>query len=428
MSAPAEIEPYGYVNGNQTFKIKRRMKIAFVSETFPPSKTGQGMVLHRLLKEFSPEDYCLISPFKWDADNPDERQPTQLPGRYYQIPHYFTSDRSSYYRLSNLREDAAIPFGILARARQVAEIVRREKCDAIVGCTGDVLDLPASYLASRRLKLPLYAYIFDHYTYREWYNPARRFWANRLAPRIMRNASGVIVPNEVLRDDMRQLYGIEATVIHNSFDVAQYAIPIDEAQETSEGEIKIVYTGDIYEAHYDAFHNLMAGIERLGRTDVKLHLYTPWTVEQLAEKNIRGPIVCHEYHSQSEISRIQRQADLLFLPLAFDSPYPDLIRTSSTTKLGEYLGARRPVLAHAPPDSFVAWYCRKYQCGVVVDHADPEAMTQAIKQVLDDKALQQELGKRAWERAKIDFDIEATRVKFLELVERGAKDFASRRN
>nr|MBA3242661.1 glycosyltransferase [Acidobacteriota bacterium] len=123
-----------------------------------------------------------------------------------------------------------------------------------------------------------------------------------------------------------------------------------------------------------------------------------------------------DHQSLSAITAIQRRADLLFLPLAFKSPYPELVRTSAPGKLGEYLAAGRPVLAHAPPDSFVVWYLRRYECGLVVDETDPHKLASAIERVLDDAALRRTLGERASEQAQSDFSISTARARFFALL------------
>ncbi|HEX3559052.1 MAG TPA: glycosyltransferase [Pyrinomonadaceae bacterium] len=390
------------------------MKFALISHVLPPSWSGQSMVIYQLLRDFSPESYCLIS---WQAEGIGG-DPTPylraLPGRRYQIPPEFQIQRG--YRFGARNVDIAL--AILQRARYLTRVLRREGCDLVVACTGDVLDLPASYLASRRLGIPLYAYIFDHYSKRECVDPTARAWAKRLEPRLLKGAAEIIVPCETLRDDLLEDYGVEATVIHNSCDISAYETDSADAALRGDDGIKIVYTGDIYDAHYDAFRNLLKAVESLDRPDVKLHLYTARPAEVLDHYGIRGLVVRHPHRQPSEVPGIQQAADILFLPLAFDSPYPDVIRTSATTKLGEYLAARRPVLVHAPRDSFVSWYFREHRCGMVVDRNDPAALAEAVARLLDDEGLGRGLVARGWERARADFDIEAARAKFTELVGR----------
>ena len=391
------------------------MKVAFVSESLPPSKTGQALVLRRLLGGWAPSDYCLLS-----TQAPREGAAGALPAKTYQLGAPPLLGRGYRYGLSYLRESVDVARGVRARAAEIGGVLRRERCDAVVACTGDLLDLPAACLAARRARVPFYAYVFDHYSYREWMNPARRFWAARMEPWVLRRAAGVVVPNEVLRDDLRRRFRIEPAVVYNSFDLSPYAGA--EGAPPAGGDGRIVYTGDIYEAHYDAFRNLLEALERPGLEGLSLHAYTPRDRKELAREGLRGErLVLHEPRPPSEIPGIQRGAGLLFLPLAFNSPYPELVRTSATTKMGEYMAARRPVLVHAPEGSFVSWYFREHACGVVVDRDDPGALAGAIERVLGDERWQRELAERGWERARADFCVESARAKFMEVLTAGAR-------
>ena len=390
------------------------MKVALVSETLPPAKTGQAVTLGRLFERAGPRDYCLVS-----ASPPAEGE-GRLPGAYHRLRTGFRLTRGHRLGLSHAREAANVVADVWGRARQLGAILRRERCDVVVACTGDLPDLPAAYIASRRAGLPFFAFIFDHYSYREWRSPARRVLAARFERVLLRGADGVIALNETVRDDLRSRHGVEPEVIHNSFDIGPYVAPLPEPRAARAGEVRIVFTGDVYEAHYDAFRNLLAAVGRAGVPGMSLHLYTARDEAELAAAGIRGPVVNHGYLPPSEVARAQREADVLFLPLAFESPYPDLVRTSAPTKLGEYLAARRPVVVHAPPGSFPAWYFREHGCGVVVDRLDPVALAEALARVVGDESLREEIVARGWERARADFDKEVARQNFWRLLGAGA--------
>jgi glycosyltransferase involved in cell wall biosynthesis len=390
------------------------MKFALISHNVPPSGTGQALVIYRMLRELDPKQYCLISPERHDAIKPADGPAQRLPCRYYHLPPSYRFNRGYRWGIRSLRESVNVQIAVVDYRCRIADIVRREKCDAIVACTGDVTLLPAGYLASRATGVPFYAYIFDHYSYREWEDPVNAFWARRFEPFITKGAAGVIVPNEILRDDLRERFGVEATVIHNSFDISPYETTV-EARKPS-GEVNIVYTGAVYEAHYGAFRNLMAAIQKLDHLRVRVHLYTNQSEDTLQRENVRGPIVLHRQQSMTEMPQVQMNADILFLALAFDSPYPDLVKTSATTKLGEYLASRRPVLVHAPRDSFISWYFRKHECGVVVDEDDPARLAEGIELILNDAPLCQRLIANAQERARTDFNIEASRAAFFRVL------------
>jgi len=392
------------------------LKFALISHNVPPSGTGQSLVIYRMLRELDPEHYCLISTEQHDVNKPADGPSQMLPCRYHYLPPAFRFERGYRLGLRTLRESVNIQVAVVDYRCRIADILRREQCDAVVACTGDVTILPAGYLASRAAGLPFYAYLFDHYSYREWDDPVKAFWARRFEPFIMKGAAGVIAPNEILRDDLRERFGLEAAVIHNSFDISPYetSAPVEAGSRSS--EVNIVYTGAVYEAHFGAFRNLMAAIQMLDQRRVRVHLYTNQPEETLQRENVRGPIVLHQQQAMTEMPRVQMEADILFLPLAFDSPYPDLVKTSATTKLGEYLASRRPVLVHAPRDSFISWYFRKHECGVVVDEDDPARLAKGIELILSDAQLCQRLIANAYERARTDFNIAASRAAFFQLL------------
>ena len=382
------------------------MKFAFVSHVLPPNWSGQSVVIHRVLSGINPDDYCLIAQDYGEAEE-HRQQKGRLQAKHYYLPRSLMFMRG--WRFALIRW-----VNIISRALQIARIIRRENCEAIVCCPGDFFGLPASYLASKLTGVKFYPYMLDYYSEQSAGFKSARF-VRRFEPMIMRGATGIIVPNEFLQDELRECYGVDSVIVRNPCDVAQYEKEPPFQSNGHRGEFKIVFTGSIYNAHFDAFRNLLSAIKMLDNLNVKLHLYTNQTLDELEKQGISGPIVLQGTQEISAMPGIQRQADLLFLPLAFKSPFPKLIRTSAPGKTGEYLAASRPVLVHAPPDSFLAWYFRQHNCGVVVDESDPVKLAQAIGRILTDPELQQKLSANAWERARAEFSIRAAQSAFAKV-------------
>ena len=392
------------------------MKFALVSHVLPPMWSGQSVVLYRLLKDLNPDQYCLISWADYSGDSSEGTHMPRLPARYWRLPPEFSINRGGY-RFGPVNSARAIlnaSIGIATRGRRIAKIVKREGCEAIVSCSGDLLDPPAAYFASRLTGVPYYPYFFDYYAH-QFIDPRVRALATFLEPYLVRGAKDVIVPNETLAEELRRQHGVQSTVIHNPCNLSQYS-PISNSDRTSiTGEIKITYTGAVYEAHFDAFKNLLTAIEALDR-EIWLHVYTALPREYLEANGIRGRVIIHGHVPTEEIPSIQRKADILFLPLAFDSPYPEIIRTSAPGKLGEYLAAGKPVLAHAPTDCFVSWYFRRHECGTVVDRNDPMELARAIDQLIRDGELRRRLSHNARQQAAADFSIEKAQKAFYGLL------------
>jgi glycosyltransferase involved in cell wall biosynthesis len=385
------------------------LPLAVLSHILPPSPSGQAIMLYRLLRDWDPKAYYLLSRQDYGGGRGEQDLLPRLPAQYYHFKPKFRLRGANRFKILEL---VALLLQTLHRARNILRIVKRKKCGAIMACSGDLFDLPAGYLASRWARVPFYAYIFDDYLY-QWTRRIHRFFVRCVEPIMLKGAAGIIVPNEFLRDEYFRRYHVKPTVIHNPCENSQIDKKSNIPWPSSKDEIKIVYTGAIYHAHFDAFRNLMAAIQLVDRPTVKLHLYSAQTRKELERENIRGPIVYHHHLLPSEISAVQRQGDILFLSLAFNSAIPEVIKTSAPGKMGEYMASGRPILVHAPADSFVSWYFKKYKCGVVVDQSKPEMLGRAILMILNDADLRKKLEENALNRAQIDFKLNSAQEKFL---------------
>lgn len=395
------------------------------------------MVLGQLLKSLPADSYCLISRHSYENH--------EQVGSYYQLK----TPLASPARLSGwqrrrfpaiLRKILGLTERILRRiknqvtvvalsnaeqeiemrARQIHDVLRAEQCKALIACTGDLYDLPAGYLASRRAGVAFIPYLFDDYAY-QW-TGAQRAFSLKQEPAIVKHAKRVIVTNEYMAAEYKRRYDVAYTLIRNpsilpDLETLDLSTPYFERRA-----LNIVYTGSVYHAQFDAFRNLIAAIHGLLRSDdssrVILHIFTSQPASFLAANGVVSEaIVLHDHIAHEEIPIVQRHADILFLPLAFASPIPEVIRTSAPGKMGEYLSVGRPILVHAPEDTFVAAYFREHQCGLVVDRNDVSLLVQAIRRLTSEPELCAELSDRARRRAAEDFDVCKVQQHFVELLQ-----------
>jgi glycosyltransferase involved in cell wall biosynthesis len=398
------------------------MKFAVVSHSVPPAPTGQAIVLYRLLKGLSAGEYCLISCDDCTKNDDYFAASTRLACRYYAlaVPLSLPLILRIIAKLKFMRNKPMIAlttaWQILHRAHQLRSIVRKERCDAIIACTGDPYDLPAASLAGWWSGLPVIPYMFDDYIY-QWTGFVRTL-ARLFEPSIMKHARSIIVPNEYTQQEYRSRYGmLEIAVIHNPCELPDLGV-LDAAERMfDENETAIVYTGSVYHAHYDAFLNLINSLALLKDNNARVHVFTPQPEHILKQNGLSGPrFVYHSHVPQSEVATLLRKADILFLPLAFDSPIPEVLRTSSPGKLGEYLASGRPILVHAPQDTFITWYFRKHECGIVVDKNDPAVLATELAGLLSDTKRARDLGIRARARAEQDFAIALAEKQFQDVI------------
>ena len=392
------------------------MKFALVSLGLPPSQSGQSLVLYHLLKDLKPDQYSLITQKNFHLYGSQGNGSSHLPGTYHYINPDYQVIRGILRFASTARSTGVLSALLKVRIHQLRRIILQERSEAVIACTGDLFDPPAAYQVSKSLDIPYILYAFDHYSH-QWMPPLLHAFARKHEEQLILGAAEIIVPNEFLRREYRRTYDVEATVLHNPCELSRYQANPEHNRANNEKEITILYTGAIYEAHYDAFQNLIQALHTLDRPEVRLHIYTPQSESRLRANNISGEYVT--YHKNQPIfmmPEIQQRADILFLPLAFNSPYPEIVKTASPGKIGELLAAKRPVLVHAPADSFVSWYFNQHSCGLVVSENDPVELAKGIERLVSDQNLQQSLGMAAYARAKEDFDDRVIKERFTNLL------------
>ncbi len=392
-------------------------KLGILSHVLPPAPTGQAVVLYKLLKDLPKDDYCLIT-FEGDAPPVTDNATVRLEAHSHTLgPGARVTRKGKGARKADLSTLVSLVLTFLRRTFNLYRLIQRERIEILVPCTANLLDIPVGLAAGRLAGVPVVPYLFDDYIH-QWRGKGRslaRLLESRLAP----HAKHFIFANDYLADDYRKRYpAIPGTVIYNASEICELSDLETERALFPADEVSIVYTGAIYRAHYDAFRNLIRALGEIPNSDVKLHIFTAEPPNSLLENRITGDSVIHHAHvPQADVSQILRQADILFLPLSFDLPIREVIRTSLPGKTAEYLSVARPILVHAPPGSFISGYFSRNECGLVVDVPDPAALKEAIEALLGDADLQARLSARARKAALRDFDLRVLGEKFVSVFE-----------
>jgi hypothetical protein len=350
-------------------------RLAIVSTAVPPASSGQARVLGEILAP------GFVQPPTWFSDRLDllEAKADHF-GQYIHLtPARFTLFGSrSTGRSGKVNNWAGLVATVFERARQIIAELKHDPVDAVIGASGSPFDIPSAWLAARSLRLPFAAWLFDdpvlqwpeESIYRGFARAWEFFWANNAI---------VLVPNEIMAEDFTKRHPRSKIprLVRNP------AAPAAFAQELRKGflgsPIRIVYTGSIYSAQADAVRDLIDALEEMeGRFE--LHIYSAQTEAALVQQGLRGRFVfVHQHLSHAASLAAQQQADVLFLPLAFSSGIPEVIRSSAPAKLAEYLASLRPILVHAPPGSFVCKLIAESGAGLVVDSEGPDGLKLALR-------------------------------------------------
>ena len=397
-----------------TQKNKKKIRIGIVSSLLPPAGFGHSIVISRLLSGTDPENYFLISSADQSAEGISNSCP-KLPGKYYQLNKFRQLPYRNLLKLNYIVPVSNFVIQLYTRMKEIVRILRHENCDLLVACSGDLYDIPAAFWASRKLGIPFVPYMFDDYLY-QWTGMSRSI-VSHVEPYVLTRSDSVIVPNEFLQKEYRQRYNIKATVLHNPCEMPDSKSLEGHSKWFSDETYNIVYAGSVYHAHYDAFKNLVAAIESLNNEKIKLHIFSEQPRDVLEASGIRGSMIeKHPHISQSEIKKVLHDADILFLPLAFNSPIHEVIKTSAPGKTGEYLVSGSPILVHAPADTFISWYFREHECGIVVDQPDVEQLASSISRLMTEPEFVQGLAIRSINMAEQDFSIDVMQRRFQDFI------------
>jgi glycosyltransferase involved in cell wall biosynthesis len=377
-------------------------KLAVVSHAVPPAWSGQAMVLARLFSRIAAERLVVIT----KADTP----PAEGVGAWHRLP---AEPWESAWLGHGLFGDLSVAVRVAVRGVRIASRARREGCDVIVACTGDLIDLPASGIACRLLRIPLVVYSFDDYLSQWRFSPPALRRARLLEPLVLRIAAAVIVPNEAAAAEIAKRWPGTPCVVRNPAwgPAAAKPAPVPPA-------CTILYTGAVYHVNEGAFRTLIAGLDRAADLDPELVIYTAQDRDRIAAEGVAGPRVrVHSHVDPGVASDLQRSAAILFLGFSFDSTVPEIVRTSAPGKLGDYLASGVPILALSPAGSFLAEFLATRGCGVVVDRDSPEAVADAIRRLRGDAPLRESLVAAALACARREFTAEAAGADFLAAVE-----------
>jgi glycosyltransferase involved in cell wall biosynthesis len=393
--------------------MTKMRKFMVISSYAPPAVSGAPLMMYNLLHHFPPRSFSILTSHAGIDDRASATEKRLAANyHYFDTPSTtFTDDREQSFSQKLKSTAKRIPIvrsigefilliTLISRiVKKGSQIAREENIELLLGYSDYGAALTGTYILHKRTGLPYFLYFYDLYagTKLPFFS---KILARIMEPCLFRSAEHIFVMSGKLADHYRTKYGRESTIIYNSPPIPQNKPSLPAPQKP----YKIVYTGTIYWAQADAVRDLIAAVEG-GEEGVELWLYTPHDPVYLARFGIRASKrVKFAVGNPEEMPRIQAGAAILAVLLGFKTGYPLLISTSSPGKTYEYMLSGRPILVHAPKDSFIAEYVMKYKCGYVVGEPDIDELREGISKLLHDRTLVTELVRNAWATAVQNHD------------------------
>ncbi|MBZ5526595.1 MAG: hypothetical protein LAN71_01655 [Acidobacteriia bacterium] len=407
----------------------RIKKFLIVSTYAPPAVSGAPLMAYNLLQYFPKDSFAILTSHVgmddgaiaggqrlgakyFFFDTPKLTTVPQAQNSFFfkckQLIRRFGLLRSLFHLLSLLY----LPFNIVRRGRT---IIRDEKIEHLLGYSDHGPALLSVYLLHKLTGKPFNLHFYDLY-YGNNFLWFFRAVARVLEPKLFQSATRISVMCEALGEHYQAQYGREVTVLHN-------AIPFDSSRQhtpaTCHSEpYKVVFTGTIVWAQVNAVRNLVRAVEGISRPRVVLYLYTPHDKTFLESQGLyESDRVVFARGRPREMAAIQRSADILFTGLSFDTPYPLLINTSSPGKTCEYLISGRPILVHAPEESYIARYAERQGFACVVGKNSVDLLEQGIMRLLSDRPYVEQIVSNAWRTALLNHSARTVSNRFRETLQ-----------
>ena len=237
---------------------------------------------------------------------------------------------------------------------------------------------------AERLGLPLTVYL--DILWEE--GSARPNLAKKLEKRILRRADSRFAITEFAVEHLQKKHGLKFDLIPHVIDTTD--LPSGLAPLSDDAQPVVHYSGTIYQAmNMDAVVRLAIAVG-IAKARPTLDICTWDLPQELQDRGCRSRCL-----SREQVAAAQSSSTILFLPLAFDSPYPTMIRNNCAIKLLEYLRSGRPILVHAPAECYITYLARREGFALVVDRPDVRELAEAIDLLARDRSLQEQLVIRA---------------------------------
>lgn len=265
--------------------------------------------------------------------------------------------------------------------------------DPVASFKPDVIHSPlgsvrATKLVTRiasRLGVPVVPHFMD-----DW--PATMFADGRLLglPRsaversfrqLMRHVPICLVIGEDMRDEFEDRLARPCRVVGNSVDFSE--ADAEGAVPPGNDVTVLTYVGGLHLGRDQAVVRV-ARAAGSAPSLVKIKLYTPagdaTKVDELAQR-YPGIVEAAGTVAPNEVPRVLREADILLFMESNDPRISNFTRLSVSTKVPEYLAARRPILAVGPPDQSSIRALRRGPA-TEVSIGEPQDLSRALRAVI----------------------------------------------
>ena len=288
----------------------------------------------------------------------------------------------------------------------------------LYGFLGSLEQVDLTRQLAKRWAIPLVVHMMD-----DW--PAVLHTGGLLGPvigPILRRELNATLREAVVRfaiceqmcEEYQQRYGHPFLPFQNALDVERW-LPHARTNWKAGAPFVLRYVGSIVpDGQRESLRDLARAVARLSAegTDVQLWIHSP-SHESAYLRDLSSHAVRIEGPPDpNSIAALLAGTDLLVLPYNFDARSARYIRLSLPTKAPAYMISGTPILVYAPGDVATARYATKEGWGCVVASRGEEQLMVAVRTLMENESLREQLGRRAQQVALARHDASVVKSAF----------------
>jgi glycosyltransferase involved in cell wall biosynthesis len=363
-------------------------RLLYVADVPVEASYHGSALIYRLLQSY-PSDDLLIVEQSFQKSLPARRLADV---RYEEV-----SVRSGRLLTTRFAIDAAAWLMLTARFRErrIRNLLGHFRPQAVLTVLHGFSCLAAASFASRN-KLPLHLIVHD-----DWVNLGRhlrspaRMWTEQKYAQIYRQAASRLCVSPRMITEYRHRFGADGTLLYPSRATTTpvFETPIDR-QEFESHPFTVAYAGSLNVGDY--IRQLVVISRMMPRVGGRLLLFGPFDKEVLANHGMNMDVVDYGglVNSVELLSRLRREADVLFVPESFDDDSG--MKLSFPSKLTDYTATAMPMLIWGPADSAaVMWAAGEPGVAAIVTERLDDAVGEMLERLSVDANWRRSLGRAA---------------------------------
>lgn len=265
-----------------------------------------------------------------------------------------------------------------------------------------------AYFIKKYTNAPMFAYVSDDiYTMRQ-FSLSPFYWIDRVRKRgkikkVANLCEHIYVISDIQKNEYEKCFSKKCKLLWkgDKFD----SMP---EHENAKEIVKFVYTGNIGSGRYKQLAKIGQALKQINsngkKAELDIYTLTPMNAKMRSMLDITGAVNMKGGVEQKQIKKIQKEADVLVHVESFDLKNRLSVRQSFSTKIVDYFSEAKCIFAVGPKDVASIDYLMKNDAAVTA--VDEDEIQRKLLDLVENRELIYEYGKKAWECGKRNHQID----------------------